>query len=161
MELLVVIVIAAILMAIGIPNFGRLIQHNSMRSTALQVYSFTQLARSEAIAKNSDVVICASYTGAACDSNNLSDGLIFFADSNHNNQMDGSEEVRQVLVPVFSNINDKLIVIVGDPKITFSSNGRVLKKATLEFENKLFKKQMFIERSGRVYLGDLIQKPAT
>lgn len=59
MELLVVIAIAAILTGIAIPSFRSTIQNAESRSAATSFYSALTRARSEAIARNVDINICA------------------------------------------------------------------------------------------------------
>lgn len=59
MELLVVIAIAAVLTGLAIPSFQASIRSAESRDAATSFYSALARARSEAIARNADINICA------------------------------------------------------------------------------------------------------
>ena len=65
-ELMVTLAVAAILMAIAIPNFTALINGNRLTSTANELVSSLQLARSEALRRNTQVRVCRSDDGKSC-----------------------------------------------------------------------------------------------
>lgn len=87
MELLVVIAIAAILTGIAIPSFRSIIQSAESRSAATSFYSALTRARSEAIARNTAMSICArdvsNLTTPTCSTSSTAwrDGWIIFASS--------------------------------------------------------------------------------
>ena len=59
MELLVVIAIAAVLTGVAIPTFRTAMQSAEARTAATDFYSALNRARSEAIARNTSVLVCA------------------------------------------------------------------------------------------------------
>ena len=65
-ELMVTLAVAAILMAIATPSFIALINGNRLTSTANELVSSLQLARSEALRRNTQVRVCRSESGNTC-----------------------------------------------------------------------------------------------
>lgn len=63
-ELLVSLVILTLLASLALPNFQRLAQQYRIRSAASMLYHHLQLARSEAIKRNSAITVCFSGSGA-------------------------------------------------------------------------------------------------
>lgn len=57
-ELMITVVIAAILLGVAVPGFVELLERNRMQSAASGVYTSLMLARSEALKRNTSVVIC-------------------------------------------------------------------------------------------------------
>ena len=123
LELLVSIAVSSILLTVGIPSFLRMIADNERVSYSADVYSALNYARSEAIARNVQVVICKSTDGANCSTSaNWSDGWIIYANTNNNTsgaEPDGpTEPVLQVhvglqrftLIPDTS-LNDRVIYL--------------------------------------------------
>ena len=67
-ELMVTIAVLAILMAIAFPSFTALVNSNRLSSNANELLAALQLARSEAVSRNTAVSVCRSDNGAACAS---------------------------------------------------------------------------------------------
>lgn len=65
-ELMVTLAVAAILMAIAIPNFTALINSNRLTATGNELVASLQLARSEALRRNTQVRVCRSEDGSSC-----------------------------------------------------------------------------------------------
>lgn len=65
-ELMVAIVVLAILLAIGVPSFRDAALSSRLTGYANDLVASSQLARSEAIKRNSAVLLCASKSGTAC-----------------------------------------------------------------------------------------------
>jgi type IV fimbrial biogenesis protein FimT len=66
LELLVVVAIAALLFAIGVPTFRNASLGARLSAAANNLLASIQLARSEAIKRNLAVTVCASSDGATC-----------------------------------------------------------------------------------------------
>lgn len=113
LELLVVLAIAAILLAIGIPTFTSLVRSNRLSSATNELVSSLHLARSEAIKRNSRAVMCTSATGTSCAaSGGWHQGWLLFHDPNNNATLDAGETVimaRQALPAGFSLTGNKWI----------------------------------------------------
>ena len=66
-ELLVVVALLSVMVGIGIPAFGTLVQRNNMASVSNTFVSSLALARSEAIKRNANVSMCRSDdAGTSC-----------------------------------------------------------------------------------------------
>ncbi len=101
-ELLVVVTLVAILQSLAVPVLAGMI--NSMRLTTAvnSLFSSLLLARSEAIRRNSRVVVCKSVSGDACiTAGGWEQGWIVFHDSNNNASLDAGEAIlsRQQALP--------------------------------------------------------------
>ncbi len=96
-ELMITLIIVGILLGIGVPNFTELIRTNQ---TVTQTNKFTRdinYARSEAVRRGVDVVVCKSSSGGGCTAaSNWSNGWIVFTDLNADNVFNGADELLQV-----------------------------------------------------------------
>lgn len=95
-ELVITIVVASILLAIGAPALKDFIKNNRVTAQANDLVSSIQLARSESLKRGTNAVICASKDGKTCaDKEDWQTGWIVFSDLNRNNAADigtGSDE---------------------------------------------------------------------
>lgn len=108
LELMVVLGISAILLVIGIPSFSGLIKSNRLVNATNELVTALHLARSEAIKRNSRVVLCASLTGASCvGSGDWRQGWLIFHDLNNNAQADDGERVIETRPAFGSGLNLK------------------------------------------------------
>lgn len=93
MELMVVLAIAGILLAVGIPGFASLFQTSRLSSATNELVSSLHLTRSEAIKRNARAVMCPSATGTSCAGGGWHQGWLVFHDANNNAALDGGERV--------------------------------------------------------------------
>lgn len=77
-ELMVTISVMAILLAIAVPSFINASLNSKLNTIANTFVSSAQLARSEAIKRNTPVTLCASSTGTGC-AGNWSEGWVVLA----------------------------------------------------------------------------------
>ncbi len=99
-ELLIVIGIAGILMAIGIPSFKYVTTANRIASEVNGLLGDMQYARAEAIKEGQTVTVCVSSNGTSCTNTTAwNGGWIVFQDPNANAQVDGGESVLRVQTP--------------------------------------------------------------
>lgn len=66
LELLVAMTVATILLTVGVPSFFRMIAENQRLTNSAEFFSALIYARSEAIARNNEVVLCASSDETTC-----------------------------------------------------------------------------------------------
>lgn len=91
-ELLVTLAIAAVLLAIGIPGFDRLLHSMRLSTSSNALLSSLRLARSEALRRGGRVAVCRSADGLACaQSGGWEQGWIVFHDLNANGLADPGE----------------------------------------------------------------------
>ena len=80
-ELLVTIVVVSILLAMGAPAFKDFIKNNRVTAQTNDLVSAIQLARSEALKRGTNMVVCASKGGGKCTGKDTwTDGWIVFSD---------------------------------------------------------------------------------
>ena len=92
-ELLITIVVATILLAVGVPAFQSFIKNNRVTAQANDLVSAIQLARSEALKRGVNTVVCASNEPAKCTGKDTwSDGWIVFSDPDRNNAPDSDAD---------------------------------------------------------------------
>lgn len=107
MELMVVVAIIAILAALGLPSFSRLVQANAVSNTANTLLADLRFTRSEAIRRGGSVLMCRSDAPEAghpaCSSassgaagRGWADGWIVFQDWNGNGVQDEGEPLLRV-----------------------------------------------------------------
>lgn len=91
-ELMIVLSVAAVLALIAAPSFGTFLNNTRLSSAAMQLVSDLNLARSEAIKRNSRVLICARNTaGTDCaNETNWQPGWVVCTDGDNDNVCDTS-----------------------------------------------------------------------
>lgn len=77
-ELMVTIAVMAILLAIAVPSFNNASLGSKLNSIANEFVASAQLARSEAIKRNTSATLCASNNGSTCGGT-WSDGWVVLA----------------------------------------------------------------------------------
>jgi len=100
-ELMIVLVIVAIFLMIAAPSFYTTIKGNRLRTEADRLVTSLNLARSEAVKRNIDVVLCASSDGATC-TGTLGQGWLIFADLNQDEALDNTDIIVKVYEAVQS-----------------------------------------------------------
>jgi len=108
-ELLITMLVIGIVLSVGIPSFSDFTRNSRITSTANDMHSSFQLARSEAARSKAPITICSSADplGAAlCDGASFDDGWIIFTDLNGDIQRAGAgETVLRAHPPVDTTIN--------------------------------------------------------
>ena len=95
-ELMTVLAVAAILVSVAVPNVTTFIQNNRLTAAANDLLRSFQLARTEAIRRQQNVVVCASANPTAANpscSYGAFNGWIVFQDTNSNWQLDAGEPI--------------------------------------------------------------------
>jgi type IV fimbrial biogenesis protein FimT len=93
-ELLVTLSVLSILLTVGVPSFNQFSTSSRLNSFSNTLFSHMTLARSEAIKRNSRVVICKSSDGLSCaNSGSWSQGWIVFVDLDNNAGISGGEQI--------------------------------------------------------------------
>lgn len=75
-ELMVTVTVAAVLLAVAAPSFLNATLSAKLNSYANNFVASVQLARSEAIKRNSDVIMCVSTNGSSCATGGWEQGWI-------------------------------------------------------------------------------------
>ena len=124
-ELMVTIAVLGILSSVAVPGMQNVVLNNRRVATTNDFVYTLQLARSEAIARNQRVTVCASRNGTNCTSLDYwSDGWIMFNDIDLDKaaSSDGEEFLRKA-----ANENELAIIPFGfRGSITYRPNGRAM-----------------------------------
>jgi type IV fimbrial biogenesis protein FimT len=96
-ELAVTLTIAAILASLAAPSMQDFIRNGRLTSTSNDLLRAFQVARTEAIKRQQNVVVCAtsnpSSTSATCNASTFRSGWIVFQDANNNQDHDSTEAI--------------------------------------------------------------------
>lgn len=93
LELMVVLAIAGVLFAVGIPAMGNFIRNSRITGAANDVMAALHFARSEAIKRRFPVTLCTSTDLATCANSAFLTGWVAFVDTNQSGQVDAGELV--------------------------------------------------------------------
>ena len=126
LELLVVVTLAAILMAIGIPSYRYVTYSNRMATEVDSLLGDLQYARSEATREGQYVTVCiaqstSTATCAAATSANWQNGWIIFSDVNHDETIDSGDAVLRVRAAFTS--TDTFVSNPAASYVTFNREG--------------------------------------
>lgn len=95
-ELMITVAIATVLLGIGIPALSDFVTINRRAAAVNTLVTDIQRARSMAITRRSQMVVCRSIDGANCMTGgpkDWSNGWILFLDANRDNTVDAGEEI--------------------------------------------------------------------
>jgi len=95
-ELMITIAVAAVVLTLGVPSFGRIIEQNQLSAYTNQLVSSLNFARSEAVRRNKSIKICHSNNATACNGTGYENGWIIFIDDDGDNVLDATEELIRV-----------------------------------------------------------------
>jgi type IV fimbrial biogenesis protein FimT len=90
MEMLIVLLVIAIVAALGGPALSKVVTGNKLRTEADRVLLSLSLARSEAIKSNTPVTLCRSADSANCKGD-WEDGWIMFSNLDGDDNLDSSD----------------------------------------------------------------------
>ncbi len=98
LELMVVLAIAGVLFAVGIPAMGNFIRNSRITGAANDVMAALHFARSEAIKRRLPVTLCTSASAVTdpnptCANSAFLTGWVAFVDTNQSGQVDAGELV--------------------------------------------------------------------
>ncbi|MHB1677041.1 MAG: GspH/FimT family pseudopilin [Sulfuriferula sp.] len=118
LELMVTVAVAAVLLAISVPNFQTFFNSNRIVTVTNDYITAINFARSEAVKGGAMTTLCMSNNGSTCTGNSgWSNGWIIWSDLNANGVMDAGE-LMQSHGPV--NAGN---VVMGGVQTSFSFNG--------------------------------------
>lgn len=154
-ELMVVIVIAAILLTIAVPSFDNLIKRNNIDSLQSKLSSALSTARTEAASRNKVVTICSSTDEETCKESDeaWSSGWVIFEDGGELGKVDEND----VLIDVYRNTGSYSINAPSGVKhLSFNSQGFMLGGSNTLFtlcdpkNDDAYARGLFVTTSGLV-----------
>ena len=137
-ELMIVVLITAVLIGVAIPSFTGLIKNNRLATQINLFTSAMSLARSEAVKRNQNVVLCKRANNNACGGNGTTwdIGWIVFADDDGDGNLDGGEARIQLFDGIAAGYT--LTPSVDFNAIVYSANGRATMENGALFNNLTF-----------------------
>ena len=101
-ELMVTVSVMAILLALAVPSFTSVINSNRLAAQANELVASVQLARSEAVRRNTRVVVCRSSNGLSCTTTTGQGAWITFVDADADNTAVAADiiKVSEIKAPV-------------------------------------------------------------
>jgi type IV fimbrial biogenesis protein FimT len=97
-EVMVVVIIVAILLAVAAPGYRELIGNNRIVSEVYALRATLSHARTEALARRASVVVCPTTDGAACaDSDDWSTGYLVFVDTDGDGAADPTDPDEEII----------------------------------------------------------------
>ena len=125
-ELMIVLVIAAVLLAAGAPSFANLIKNNRMLSLIYEMRATVNTARSEALTQRTFVTVCSSKDGATCGGE-WKEGYIAFRDTDGDGTVDNpnTADGDQIILAKTLDVDTKKFSYssLPDHRIRFDSRG--------------------------------------
>lgn len=113
-ELMVVMIIGAILVAAAIPNFQTLLMNNRMTSVANEVLGAVSFARMEAVKRGRTVHL------GRRDGSSWVGGIVVWSDADGDNTWDTGEEIR-----LWSPLHNESTLTSTQTRLIFNALGRV------------------------------------
>ena len=92
-ELMVVVAIAGMAMAFAIPAMGTFIKNERLVTQINTLVGHLAYARSEAVTRRQQVILCASSNMTSCSGANWATGWILFIDADTGSDFDAGEEI--------------------------------------------------------------------
>lgn len=93
-ELMFTVLVLAVLLAIGVPNFRDFLRNSRMAAQANDLLSAVNLTRSEAVKRRAPVSLCSGTVADNCDADaDFADGWFVFVDVNGDGDIDAGEDV--------------------------------------------------------------------
>ncbi len=92
-ELIILLAIVSILFRFGMPAFQDMIANNRMTTQINAMVSSFNLARSEAVKRNRNIVLCPNNEGICAKQPHWHNGWLMFVDNNFDREFDDDEEI--------------------------------------------------------------------
>lgn len=163
-ELMVTIAVAAVVLTLGVPGFGRIVERNQLATNVNVLVSSMTLARSEAVKRNKRVKICDSSDAVNCGSGDYEQGWIVFVDENNDGDLDSpAEELIYVQSALATNFSIDPNLSAGANDISYLAKGRANRNGNFIIckNNDVTKARVIVlDMSGRARLTELTSNGA-
>jgi type IV fimbrial biogenesis protein FimT len=130
-ELMVTLAVAIILLAVGMPLFSGIVGSNRATTQANELVSALKLARSEAVKRGAEVIVCSSDAGACGGAGDWRNGWFVHSDANEDGSLDPEEVLRTWEALSASSTLD----VTGGASVAFQSTGDASGAFTFELDN--------------------------
>lgn len=120
LELMTALAVAAVLIAVGVPQLRDLTIQQRITGAAQDLHVDLALARNEAVTRATNVTVCPSTDLATCTNDGWGNGRLTFIDANANGVVDAGELVVKQSAPLATG----LTAIPAAGFVTFNSRGQ-------------------------------------
>ena len=120
LELMTALAVAAVLIAVGVPQLRDLTIQQRITGAAQDLHIDLALARNEAVTRATNVTVCPSADLVACTNDGWGNGRLVFIDTNGN----GSVDVGELVVKQSQALAAGLTATPGAGFVTFNSRGQ-------------------------------------
>ena len=166
-QLIVTLAVASILMSLGIPQWGRLVENNLIAAERSQMSAALQFARHTAVTERQTVALCPSVDSQACSGDYLAwhQGYVVIVDENGNKQRDTGERVLRRVPPARAGV--KIQSSTGRKALRYRMDGTAWgSNVTLRLcveQHASLNRAIIVHGSGRIRLSDTMSngKPVT
>lgn len=121
LEIMIAMAIAAILLAVGVPNLTSFIKNNRILAETNGLMTVIKTARSEAMTQRTTVTVCRSSDNVNCDG--AGDNYIAFTDASTADVVDGTDLIIQRTTIDSANLT---LSFDGGASIRFDRRGRAI-----------------------------------
>ena len=147
-ELFVILAIAAILLTVVAPSLRTFVHANELIGATNHLVGQLSLARSEALERRTDIVVCKSGGGATCVSTGTWEtGWIIFADGDGNGSLTAGDELFHAHTPVVGSTK----ISASSGKVVFDRHGETGAPSSFTFCSAMINKgrTISVNRLGR------------
>lgn len=131
-ELMIVLVLAAILLGVAGPSFQDSIQRNRLQSTVNEMAGVLSFARAEAVIRTRAVSICPTTNLTSCGGANWEVGYLVFVDDGDgtggaaaDGALNGAEEILRIGEPAPAGVTVRTLGFASLGNVVFQRDGRV------------------------------------
>ena len=126
-ELLVAITMIVVILTVGVQGIGLMISQTRMATATNNLNVHLQLARSEAIKRAVDVILCPSRDGISCNAYESPSvwhtGYMLFADANDNNQRDQGDDAESIIRVVGGSTDAAITITANRARFVYQQDG--------------------------------------
>ena len=133
-ELMVTVAIAGILLAVGVPSLNQFTQNSDLINSSNRVSMLTAFARSEAIKRNNQVILCRSNNNTSCSSSSSRGSSLIVVNDLNNDSVFGPNDVLLKSVALADGSSDIKLYFkqFSSSMIVFSVSGAPIETGTIE-----------------------------
>ena len=133
-EMMVSLAIISIVVIIGLPNLQNFFANNRLTTQTHEFIASMALARSEAVKRGQDVVICKSSDGEYCVTDNgWEQGWLVYTDNNQNHIREEHEDILHLVTELGGGTTARYSAFGSNHYIVYRSNGFTYTNGTLTF----------------------------
>ncbi|MFT4872316.1 GspH/FimT family pseudopilin [Congregibacter sp.] len=132
-ELMMVLILVAILLALSGPSFQASLQRNRLQTAVNSIATALSFARAEAVIRSEPVALCPTVDTASCSGSNWETGWLIFVDNGaggggaeSDGSLNGSEELLRIGEPAGQGVTVRTVNFPSPANIVFQDSGRVL-----------------------------------